>query len=199
MPVLDTGKLLVLVVGRVGAVQRHGCHVPVERGHVDAEFADRPGPDAVGEFRQVRGDGVQGPAQTVVVEQVRLNPEDFFHRPFPGPAVHPPQGCGRGQPVGHQSLDDLAVRHMGDVAARAQPVDGPGHIKPAQKLGSDRQSAQTLLHHGGDHAFHARTHCPWPRGPGSFCHTRSTRPPRIRHPPRQHSTRISHPRSTKLG
>ena len=118
------------------------------RGHIDAELADRAGPDAVGELRQVRGDGVQGPAQTVIVEQLRLDPEDFLHRPLPGPVVHPPQGRGRGQPVGHQRLDDLAVRQMSDVATRAQPVDGPGHIQPAQKLGSDRQSAQTLLHHG---------------------------------------------------
>jgi hypothetical protein len=29
------------------------------------------------------------------------------------------------------------MREVGDVAARTQAVDGPGHIKPAQKLGSD--------------------------------------------------------------
>ncbi|MFJ3363742.1 hypothetical protein [Streptomyces anthocyanicus] len=40
---------------------------------------------------------------------------------------------------------------------RTQLVDGPGDIQPTQKLGSDRQSAQTLLHHGRHHHIKALT------------------------------------------
>ncbi|MET7622618.1 transposase, partial [Streptomyces sp. NPDC005408] len=36
----------------------------------------------------------------------------------------------------------------------------------AQKLGSDGQSAQTLGHHGLDHALHTGAFRPWLRGPG---------------------------------
>src|SRR5687768_9817411 len=60
MPVPDLGIVLILVVGRVGAMQRHGGHVPAACRHIDAELADRAGPDAVGELPQVLGDGVQG-------------------------------------------------------------------------------------------------------------------------------------------
>jgi hypothetical protein len=49
----------------------------VAGGHIDAELADRAGPDAVGEFRQVRGDGIQGTAQPVAVEQ-RLHASLFM-------------------------------------------------------------------------------------------------------------------------
>ncbi|MFD4350292.1 hypothetical protein ACFWQ6_36395 [Streptomyces coelicoflavus] len=40
---------------------------------------------------------------------------------------------------------------------RTQLVDDPGDIQPTQKLGSDRQSAQTLLHHGRHHHIKALT------------------------------------------
>lgn len=46
-------------------------------------------------------------------------------------------------------------------------------IQPPQKLGSDRQSAQALGHHGLHHDTHARAFRPWPWGPGSHRHTRT--------------------------
>lgn len=113
----------------------------------------------------------QGPGQTVVVEQNRLDTEDLLNRPGTGPVTNPHQRRGRGQPIGHQRLNHLPVRQVSARTAQAQPVDDPRHIQPAQKLGSDRQSAQTLLHHGCHHHIKALTLRPWPRGPGSHRHT----------------------------
>lgn len=70
------------------------------------------------------------------------------HRPGPGPVSDPHKRCGRGQPVGHWGLDHLPVRHQ-----RARPagtlINDPGQIQPMGEFGNDRQSARTLLHHGG--------------------------------------------------
>ncbi|MGW2787842.1 hypothetical protein ACWC3X_42845 [Streptomyces populi] len=54
---------------------------------------------------------------------------------------------------------------MGTRTSRAQGIDDPGHVKSAQKLGSDRQSTQTLLHHGHHRALKALALGPRPRRP----------------------------------
>jgi hypothetical protein len=43
--------------------------------------------------------------------------------------------------MAHQRLDGPAVRNVGDVMGRAQPVDSSGHIQPAKRLGSAGGSA----------------------------------------------------------
>ncbi|WP_240797354.1 hypothetical protein [Streptomyces sp. F001] len=65
----------------------------MERGHIDAELADRAGADAVGDLLKVRGDGVQRPAQAVVVEQLRLDAEDL-HRPLAAQSSTRHSGAG---------------------------------------------------------------------------------------------------------
>lgn len=50
----------------------------------------------------------------------------------------------------------------------------PATSSRLQKLGSDGQSAQTLIgHHGLDRALHTGAFRPWPWGPGSHRHTRT--------------------------
>ncbi len=70
------------------------------------------------------------------------------------------QRRGSGQPVRHQYLDDLAVRQVRPRIRWPQPVDDPHDVQPTQKLGSDRQSAQALGHHGLNHDLHARAFRP---------------------------------------
>jgi hypothetical protein len=74
-------------------------------------------------------------------EQGRLDTEDLLHRPGPRPVTHPHQWRGRSQPVRHQRFDNLPVAQVRARANWAQFVDDPGHMQPAQKLGSDGQSA----------------------------------------------------------
>lgn len=64
------------------------------------------------------------------------------------------QRRGSGQLVRHQYLDDLAVRQVRPRIRWPQPVDDPRDVQPTQKLGSDRQSAQALGHHGLNHDLH---------------------------------------------
>jgi hypothetical protein len=172
----DHRERVVLVLPGVGAMDGHAGHVPVQPTHIDAELRDRPRPDRARELFQVRGNRVQRAGEAVVIEQVRLDAEDLLHRPGPRPVPDPHQRRGRGEPVRYQRLDHLAVGQVGARAARAQPVDDPGHVQPAQKLGSDRQSTQTLLHHGHHRALKALTLGPRPRGTGSHRHTQLTPP-----------------------
>lgn len=171
MPVTDHRVLLILVLDGVGAMDGHTGHVPVQPGDVDPELGDRPCADGARDLLQNRRDRIQGPGQMVVVEQDRVNAEDLLHRPGTGPVADPHQRCGRSQPVRHQRLDHLPVGQMRALTTRTHPIDNPGDIQPAQELGSDRQSAQTLLHHGRHHHIKALTLRPWPRGPGSHRHT----------------------------
>lgn len=153
VPGLRISLLLDLVV----PVQGDRRHVPVQLGAVDAELGDRLSPDRADDPLDLRRDGVQRPAEPVVVEQVRFDTEDLLHRPLPGPVADLHQRRGSGQTVGHQHLDDLAMGDMRDIAHRTQFVDDPREVQPAQKLGRGRQSAQTPLHHGGNHDIHPRT------------------------------------------
>ncbi len=184
MPVAtDERVLLVLLLGGEGAMDGHAGHIPVQPGDVDPELGDRPGTDRARDGLQLRGDRVQRAGQTVVVEQVRCDAEDLLHRPGAGPVPDPHQRCGRGKPVGHQRLDDLSVCQMRARTAGTRLINDPSHVQPAQKLGSDGQSAQTLLHHGHHHALKALALGPWPRGPGSHRHTQPNSTPPVRDTP----------------
>lgn len=124
-------------------------------------------PDAAGKPVRVRGDGVRSTRRAVVTQQAGLDTEDLLHRPAAGPAPGPEQRRRRGQPVGHQHLDHLTVRQLRPGIGRAQGIDDPRNIQPAQTPGSDGQSPRTLGHHGLDHALRTGAFRPWPRGPGT--------------------------------
>ncbi|GAA3376777.1 hypothetical protein GCM10020367_49800 [Streptomyces sannanensis] len=153
--VLDLREPVLLVLER--AEERHRGHVPVDLADVDAELRDGLGTDRAGDLVQVRGDRVQGAGEPVVVQQLGIDTEDLLHRPLPRPVLHPDHGRRRGQPVGDQDFNHLPVGQVRDLADRAQRVDDPGHIQPAQKLGRGGQSAQTPLHHGSELHRHPRT------------------------------------------
>jgi hypothetical protein len=55
----------------------------------------------------------------------------LFHRPAPGPVLHPHQRRGRRQPVGHQRLDHLTVRHSA--------LAPPGHTSSTIPATSSRR------------------------------------------------------------
>jgi hypothetical protein len=71
----------------VSTEQADRGHVPVQPGRVQAERADRGGPDRPDDAGQLRGDRVQRPADPVVVERGRIDPEDLLHGPLAGPLL----------------------------------------------------------------------------------------------------------------
>jgi hypothetical protein len=89
------GGVVAVGVGAV-AVQRNRGHVPVDAGDVEAEPGDRAGADRADEEFGPVGEGVQRPADAVVVERVPPG----SRTPPPPPSRRPsrrggPSGTGR--------------------------------------------------------------------------------------------------------
>ncbi|GGX43707.1 hypothetical protein GCM10010353_68410 [Streptomyces chryseus] len=106
-------------------------------------------------------------------------------------------GAGEVSRLATSASNDLSVRQMGARAARTHLIDDPSHIQPAQKLGSGRQSTQTL-HHGLHHNFKALT-----LGPGREDREAIDTPGQRQttgpgHSRTGHTIRINDPRSTGL-
>ena len=104
------------------------------------------GPNGAHDALQLGGDGVQGPADAVVVQGGGVDAEDLGHCPGPGPTLHVHQGLGRGQPVRHQGLDHLAVGEDRNLPDGANPVDDAGDVESPAELRYHRQGAQRLVH-----------------------------------------------------
>jgi hypothetical protein len=140
-------RRVLLVRLRVGAVQRDRGHVPVQPGHVHPELADRRRPDRADGLIQVRSDRVQGTAEPVIVEQVRLDAIHLVHRHRRCPRLHLHQRRRRGQPVRHQRLNHLPVRDRRHLPDRAQLIDHLRDPQPPPELRHHRQCTQPLLQH----------------------------------------------------
>ena len=149
-----------LVAGVVAEEGDRG-HVPVDAGGVDAEAGDGVHPHRADDAGQRGGHRVERPAHPVVVEGVGVDAEDLSH-PFPGPVLNMQQRLGRGQPVSHQSLDDLAVSGDGHVTHRAGPVDDAADVEATAELRDRRQCAEHLV------AYDLR----WPQDRSFPCHRR---------------------------
>ena len=150
---------MILIDLVVGAVQGDRGHVPVQAGHVDTERVYGLGADRSDDVLDLGCDGVQGPAQTVVVEGVGRDRVDLLHGPVPRPVGHGDHRLRVGQPVGDQRLDDLPVADQGDITHRAGRIDDPRDIQPAGEVRDHRQRPQPLLQHVHDRDLRAGT--PW--------------------------------------
>ena len=116
--------------------------VQVQPGGVgDAELADGPehqlAADILGHARQ----GLQRPAEPVVVQQHCRGPEQLGHRGRRGPPGNVIQRRRGGQPAGRQHARDLAVAGQGPAAARDGGVHDLGHPEPPQVVRGDQQRA----------------------------------------------------------
>ena len=138
-------RCVLLIHLWVGAVEGDRGHVPVDPGNVQAELLDRRYADGAGDLVQLRGDGVQGAAGPVVVEDLRSDPEAVFHGPFACPVDDADQRCRGGQPAGDHGFDDLAVGSQRDIADRAEPIDDRGNAELVQKRGDHGQTPERLL------------------------------------------------------
>ena len=128
-----------------GAVEGDRGHVPVDPGNVQAELLDRCCADGADDLVQRRGDGVEGAAEPVIVEDLRSDPEAVFDGPFACPVDDADQRCRGGQPVGDHGFDDLAVGSQRDIADWAEPIDDRGDAELVQKGGDHRQTPERLL------------------------------------------------------
>jgi hypothetical protein len=111
----------------------------VQPGGVQAKGSDGLRADRPDNVVEVGRDRVQRPADPIVIQRGRLDPEDLLHRPRPGPLLHPPQRGRRGQPVGHQRLDHLPMGQRRHVPDRAGPVHDPGKVTALAEVGHHRQ------------------------------------------------------------
>lgn len=129
MPVLHDRVVRVLTLGRAAlwsdVLVPSQCNLPKSMPN----SAIAPAPTVAGDPLQLRGDRVQSPGRMDAVQQTRIDAEPFLHHPGMNPVTHPHQRSGRGEPVGHHGLDDLAVRQKRARADRTHFVDDPGQLR----------------------------------------------------------------------
>ena len=111
----------------------------MQPGGVGTEAGDRGQRHRRGDLVEPGRQGVQGAAQTVVVQQRTGRPEPLVGRIAGGPAGDVIQWRRRGEPVGDQRGDHLAVGQVGAASHRAGPIDDPGDVQPLQHRHHDRQ------------------------------------------------------------
>ena len=135
------------VTVRIGAVQGDRGHVPMQPGHIDPERCNRRRTDRPDDLLGPSGDRVQRPTQAVVIEHIGRHPEDFRHRPQPGPVRDPDHRRRMRQPVRDQHLDHLTMRDIRQITDRTSRIDDSGDIDPPTEIGDHRQRPQPLLQH----------------------------------------------------
>jgi len=107
-------------------------------GDVDAEHVDRVRADRTDDLVGLVGEGVQGPAEPVVVEQVGVDVVDLLHRPRMRPVGHGDHRFRAGQLVGDQRLDDLSVAGQRNITHRAGPVHDTRDVQPGGEVRDHR-------------------------------------------------------------
>ena len=86
----------------------------MQPGHVHPELADRRRADRAGDLIQMRGDRVQGTAEPVIVQQVRLDGIHLVHRHRRRLRLHLHQRRQRGHPAqGCQTDSGLNIQRNG--------------------------------------------------------------------------------------
>ena len=107
----------------------------MDAGDIDTEGGDRLRPDRTDDAVVLRGHGIESAADPVVVEDLGRQPESLFDRPVSGLVLDVDQRGGRGETVGDQRFDHLAVARVRDVAHRAArstvPAMSRRRAKPA--------------------------------------------------------------------
>ena len=101
----------------------------MELGGVDAEGADGSQRHRGGDLLEPAGQGIQCPAEPVVVQQGGGSAEPVVSGVGGGPLGHVIQRARGGEPVGDQRGDHLAVGELGSAPHRAGPVHDAGHVQ----------------------------------------------------------------------
>ena len=102
------------------------------------------------------GDGIQRPAQAVIVELGSREAQDRYQHRLSQPVRHLIQGAGRGQPVEHQDQYDRPVVHLGGT--RTVAVDDLAHIEDFQQAVQDGQGTQIAPQLGSREPIHQCRH-----------------------------------------
>src|SRR5438270_11463976 len=79
------------------------------------------------------GQGIQCPAEPVVVQQGGGSAEPVVGGVGGGPVGHVVERAGGGEPVGDQGGDHLAVGEVGSAPHRAGPVRDAGRVQPVEQ------------------------------------------------------------------
>ena len=125
----------VLVV----AGEAHRGEVQVQTAAVDVEAFQAAQQQLHAQLFGLGGDGVEGPAQPVVVEQTGRHLEQLGDGGRRRPRGDVIQRGRSAQPVGHQHGDDLAVGEQRLAPHGGQLVDDFGQPQPVQVVGHQQQ------------------------------------------------------------
>ncbi len=117
----------------------------MQLGDVNPELTDRGRADRADDGLVLLGEGLEGAADPVVVEQVGGGAEYLLDSPRGGPVLDADQRGRLGDPVGDQCGDDLAVRQPGVAADRAEPVDRVEEVEAGEHVTDDGQHAELLV------------------------------------------------------
>ena len=110
---------------------------------VNAEPLDRARRDSRAEILRIDREGLQRPAETIIVQQRRRDPEQLMHRRPGRPTRDVIERRRRTQPARDQRTHDLADRQDRPGAAGQRPVNRALNVELAQEVLDEQQRADT--------------------------------------------------------
>ncbi len=128
----------------VGAAERHRREVPMQPGGIDAEPADGGQRHRGGDLIEAASQHVERSAEPVVVQQAGGGAQPLVGGVGRGPIGHVIQRARRGEPIGDQRGDHLAVSELGPAPHRAGPIHDAGHVQARQHRSHQRQRADQV-------------------------------------------------------